>query len=181
MNNEEEVKERTMHWVRSFVVGYQICPFANRVVKQGSLMLQVLQQTQLAVLLERVLEALACLDTNPDIETMLLIIPNLFVPNGFHDYLDFVDQAEDLMLQAGYEGIYQLATFHPEYCFADEDPQDVTHYTNRSPFPMIHVLREASLDEAIDYYGDTEKIPEKNIATLRELGLEKIRKIVQAL
>ena len=74
------------------------------------------------------------------------------------------------MEQLGYEGVYQLATFHPDYCFADADPDEAANYSNRSPHPMIHVLREASVERAIEFYGDTAAIPERNITYLTEMG-----------
>ena len=93
----------------------------------------------------------------PEIETTLLIFTDSF--KDFFAYLDFVDLAEQLILVLGYEGIYQLATFHPDYYFADTDPEDATNYTNRSPYPMLHLLREDSFEKAIAAYGDTELIP----------------------
>jgi len=115
------------------------------------------------------------LNVNSSIETTLLVFPSFL--SDFFDYLDFVDLAEKILHHNGYEGIYQLATFHPNYCFADENPDDVTHHTNRSPFPMLHLLREEHIEKAIEYYGDTEKIPENNMACLRQLGLENVKKI----
>ena len=108
-------------------------------------------------------------------ETTLLIFPNLFA--DFFDYLDYVELAENLLEMEFYEGVYQLATFHPEYIFADAASDDVSNYTNRSPYPMIHILRESSLDNAIAFYGNTEDIPEKNIQLMRQLGLEKIKQL----
>ena len=96
--------------------------------------------------------------------------------DDFFDYLDFIDEAEAILFEKGYEGVYQLASFHPDYCFADGASNDVTNYTNRSPYPMIHILREASLEKAISYYGNTEDIPENNKRCLRKLGLEDVRK-----
>ena len=115
------------------------------------------------------------LDKNSQVETTLIIFPSLFT--DFFHYLDFVDDAEALLLTEGYEGIYQLATFHPGYCFADSKENDVTNYTNRSPYPMLHLLREEDLEHAIAYYGNTEEIPEKNMECLRHLGLDAVKKM----
>ena len=82
------------------------------------------------------------------------------------------------MKAKGYEGVYQLATFHPDYCFAGVDANDVTNYTNRSPYPMLHLLREEQLEKAINDYGDTSKIPENNMACLRKLGIVEIHKML---
>ncbi len=112
------------------------------------------------------------MDKDTEIETSLLIFPHYFL--NFNDYLDFVALSEDLLSVSGYEGIYQLATFHPNYCFADVLPTDISNYTNRSPYPILHILRESSIEKAIDYYGDTSKIPDNNIATMHKLGLDKL-------
>jgi uncharacterized protein len=107
---------------------------------------------------------------------VLLIYPSYL--NDFNDYLDFVYLAETLMSQQGYDGIYQLATFHPDYCFQGVASDDVSNFTNRSPFTMLHILRESSIEKAIAHYGNTEKIPANNIATMQRLGLEKVKKIL---
>lgn len=101
-------------------------------------------------------------------ETTLLVFPTLF--KSFDHYLDYVELAENLLFELGYEGVYQLATFHPDYCFADADPLDAANYSNRSPYAMVHLLREASVERAIAFYGDTAAIPERNIAYLTALG-----------
>lgn len=173
------IQQRTMNWVRDFVVAYQICPFAAHVLEQGTLTLNVLTQNDASSALKAVEDALHQMDNQPDIETMLLVIPEFL--SDFLDYVDFSWQAEERMHALGYEGIYQLATFHPHYCFAGESADDVTNYTNRSPYPMLHILREASLDKAIDYYGDTQDIPEQNMATLRKLGLDKMKALLRSI
>lgn len=173
------IQQRTMDWIRSFIMEYNICPFASRVVEQGTLTITVLQEEDTLSALEAVMSAFRCLDSHPGIETMLLVIP-VFLAD-FYDYLDFVATAEDKMQELGYEGVYQLATFHPDYCFAGVDAQDVTNYSNRSPYPMLHLLREASLDKAIDYYGNTEAIPEHNMETLRKLGIKNMLALLKAI
>jgi len=172
MNPDDIVIQRTMTWIRSFVIAHNICPFASHVVEQGTLSLSVLHEQDCERALEAVIQACKRLDEQVEIETTLLIIPDFL--NDFFDYLDFAAIAEDRMQELGYEGVYQLATFHPDYCFAGVDANDVTNYTNRSPYPMLHLLREDSLDKAIDYYGDTEGIPERNMETLRKLGMKKV-------
>ena len=87
-------------------------------------------------------------------------------------YLDLTELAEDLLAEQGYEGVYQVASFHPEYCFADADSEDAANYTNRSPYPMLHLLREASLDVAIDNFPGIDSIPETNMQKARSLGAE---------
>ncbi|MGM0521546.1 MAG: DUF1415 domain-containing protein [Pseudomonadota bacterium] len=162
------VKAQTLYWVRDFIVAHTICPFAQREVERDSVRIEVVRSKKMAVALEELMAEMAWLDEHEQAETSLLVFPTLF--RDFEHYLDFVDLAESLLVEQGYEGIYQLATFHPDYCFADAEPEDVANYTNRSPYPMLHLLREASLEKAIAAYGDTEQIPERNIAYLEAMG-----------
>jgi hypothetical protein len=108
------------------------------------------------------------LDKDKNIATTLLIFPNAF--QEFDTYLQFVSFAEKLMQQKGYEGIYQLATFHPLYQFESSAPEDPANFTNRSIYPMLHLLREDQVRKAIQYYGNADEIPERNIQFAREKG-----------
>lgn len=173
-----EISAQTLKWVRSFIIEHNICPFAKGPVNKGSLRIAVTDTQKKADALEALMSEIHLLDENPKIETTLLVFANAF--KDFFAYLDFVDMAEELMQELEYEGVYQLATFHPDYLFADSDADDVSNYTNRSPYPMVHLLREDHLDKAITAYGNTELIPEKNIATMHALGLEQIKKILTA-
>ena len=109
------------------------------------------------------------LDNNEMIDTCLLILPNAF--EKFEDYLGLLSLAEGLLKKKGYEGIYQLASFHPLYLFAGSNEDDAANYTNRSIYPMLHLLREESIDKAIENYKDPGSIPERNINFAREKGL----------
>ena len=119
--------------------------------------------------LETLVDELNFLDRTEGIETSLLIFPNHFA--DFEDYLDLVELAENLSIEQGYEGVYQIASFHPDYCFAGADADDPANYTNRSLYPMLHLLREDSISKALDHYIDPEGIPERNIAFAQEKGL----------
>jgi uncharacterized protein len=109
------------------------------------------------------------MDEEKDIETSFLILPNAV--EKFDDYLYLVSDAEDLLIEKGYEGIYQLASFHPLYKFANSEEKDAANYTNRSIYPMLHLLREASIDKALENYRNPEGIPDININFAREKGL----------
>jgi uncharacterized protein len=109
------------------------------------------------------------------IETMFLLLPQNF--DRFADYLKLVQAAEVLLKKSGYEGIYQVASFHPAYLFAGSSMNDAANYTNRSPYPMLHILREESVSRAIDSYPDTHKIPGKNTAFAREKGLAYMQRL----
>ncbi len=176
---DQHIVKLTEDWIRSFIIPLNICPFAKREFDKGSIKIDVINAPTIQEALEEIFIALVFLDKTPEVETSLLVFPSLF--KDFLDYLDFVDYAESLLDEEEYEGVYQLATFHPDYCFADTAPNDVTNYTNRSPYPMLHLLREKSVEKAIKHYGDTTKIPEDNMNTMRKLGLENIKKRLAAL
>jgi hypothetical protein len=116
------------------------------------------------------MEELRYLDRAEDIETTLIIFPNHFA--DFEEYLDLAELAEDLSVEQDYEGVYQIASFHPDYCFAEAEANDPANYTNRSPYPMLHLLREDSITKALDHFIDPEGIPERNIAFAQEKGLK---------
>jgi len=174
--SNEYISQHTQNWIRSFIIKLTICPFAKREVERGTLRIEISTTKKMDQALEKLMAEIQLLDNEPSIETTLLIFPSL--SKDFFYYLDFVDRAEILLFEQGYEGIYQLASFHPDYCFADADFDDLSNYTNRSPYPMLHLLREVSVEKAIAYYGETEKIPENNIKSLRELGLDEIKSIL---
>ncbi|MCC5791928.1 MAG: DUF1415 domain-containing protein [Legionellaceae bacterium] len=173
----EKIKAQVLHWVRSFIVKLHICPFASHVLTENRLGIKVSAAESLEEALEELMRAIYHLDEDIHEETTLLIFPYLFA--DFSEYLDYVGMAENLLSMESYDGIYQLATFHPDYVFADVSNEDVSNYTNRSPYPMVHILRESSLDKAIAFYGDTESIPAKNIQLMHQLGLDKIQQLMQ--
>ena len=117
------------------------------------------------------------LDRESDIETSLLILPNGLA--DFDDYLDFLDLANELMHKQGYEGIYQLASFHPDYCFDGVDAADASNFTNRSPYPMLHLIRESSLEKVLAHYPSPEEIPVRNINYTQTLGVNVLQQILK--
>jgi len=170
-----QITQHTLNWVQSFIIKYNLCPFAKVPVNKGQLKMAVSTTTKKAQALEELMTEIFYLDHHPDTETTLFIFANAF--KDFFSYLDFVEIAEQLLAEHEYEGVYQLATFHPDYYFADTDPDDPSNFTNRSPYPMVHLLREDSLEKAINAYGDTSKIPQQNIATMEKLGREELKRI----
>ena len=168
----------TSRWIDSVVVGYQFCPFAARELKRNSIHYHVSHRARLEDDLADVIDECRRLDNSDTIETTLLIYPDNF--EEFEAFLDFFALAEHLMVAQGYEGIYQLASFHPHYCFADSAMDDPANYTNRSPYPMLHLLRESSLEAALKNYDQPESIPENNIHKATHLGLEKLRSVLQS-
>jgi hypothetical protein len=169
---DQAIITATQKWLTSFVIAYNICPFAQREQQNDSIRYQVSYDANLEPALEILMLECAELDSKPESATSLIIYPNGFA--DFDDYLDLVAIAEQLLTDRGYEGVYQLASFHPNYCFEGSDEQDPANYTNRSPYPMLHIIRETSLTAALSSYPDPENIPERNIKITRELGVEKL-------
>jgi uncharacterized protein len=169
MPTPEQIIEQTKKWINEVVVGCNFCPFAARVVKQQSIHYQVESSSETKDCLGTLMLEAQRLDDNETIETSFIILPNSFT--DFDDYLELVDKAEKILKKNGYEGIYQLASFHPHYLFQGSSDADAANYTNRSVYPMLHLLREESIDKALKHYTSPEKIPERNINFAREKGL----------
>lgn len=171
---KQHIIHATQTWLSSFIIAHNICPFARRERERNSIRYQVTDTENLEKVLALLIQECEYLDTHAETETTLLILPTGF--NNFDDYLDLAAIAEQLLIEQHYEGIYQLASFHPAYRFetdltAGEDP---ANYTNRSPYPMLHIIRESSIDRAVANYPDPENIPARNIKLTRELGLDKL-------
>lgn len=160
------------------VIGQNLCPFAKPVWIKKTLHMTVLHSANPEELVLGILQECQRLDENSNIETTLIMAPSC---NDFLDFLDLVDIASECMHRKGYEGVYQLASFHPYYQFEGTQSGDLENYTNRSPFPTFHLLREDRLEKAINTYGDTEAIPARNIARLNALGKEKIAAMYAAM
>ncbi len=169
MHGSQQIIDQTKKWINDVVVGCNFCPFAAKAVKQQTIHYQVETSTSLSVCLDSFMKEISRLDNESNIETGFLIFPNSF--QQFDDYLDMVSLAEKLLKKKGYQGIYQVASFHPLYRFANSREDDAADYTNRSVYPMLHLLREESIDKALEHYEDPENIPERNINFAREKGL----------
>ncbi len=168
----------TQTWLKTIIIDYSLCPFAKRELDRGSIYFSVNHETDIERCLLDLLSEFERLNTDDGIETSLLIYAEAF--KDFDDYLDFLELAEAVLSDQDYEGIYQLASFHPDYRFEGAPKDDPANYTNRSPYPMIHILRETSLEKAIDSYPNPEQIPERNIELMRELGIAKVQSLLAA-
>ena len=162
--------DRTRHWIETIVIGLNLCPFARRVFEGDKIRYTVSEAQDEVALLKDLERELRTLSDAPiaAIETTLLIHPNVL--GDFLDYNDFLDPAERLIDDLGLTGIIQLASFHPDYQFADTNPDAAENYTNRSPYPMLHLLREESFDAITDDADELLEIPRRNVETLRALG-----------
>jgi len=164
--------QQTIQWIQSIVISLNLCPFAKREIDNNTVRFKVSEATTFEEGIKSFVEDIEFLNTNPATSTSFLLFPHFL--NDFLTYLDFVDLANETIVQIGQQNTYQLATFHPVYQFHGTHIDDVTNYTNRSPYPMLHLLREEMLDNAIDYYGNTDVITANNIRCLQQLGLEGI-------
>jgi uncharacterized protein len=176
--SDSHVIDATQRWLSSFIIHYDICPFARREQQRNSIRYRVSDTTSLEAALETMIMECAKLDAEPDIATTLLIFAAGFI--DFDDYLDLLTLAEQLIVEQGYEGIYQLASFHPQYGFADSDVDDAANYTNRSPYPMLHIIREEQLEQALTHYPNPEQIPERNIQLTRTMGSQALEALLKA-
>lgn len=168
MNSSEHIIEQTKKWVNDVIVGCNFCPFAAKVIKQRAVHYQVDAGIYSTFSDTSFLNEINRLDSDEKIETSFLIFPNSF--ENFDAYLDMVALAEEFLEDNDYEGIYQLASFHPQYQFDNTLINDAANYTNRSIFPMLHLLREVSIDKVLEHYKSPEEIPNRNINFARDKG-----------
>ena len=167
--SEEKIISQTVAWINTVVINCNFCPFAAKAMLRKSVRYVVLPNANVDNALDTLLLELKHLDIAEDIETTLIILPDSF--DNFKIYLNLVRLAEKKASIHGYHGIYQIASFHPEYQFANSPHDDPANYTNRSVYPMLHILREESITKVLEHYQDAHKIPENNIAFAREKGL----------
>ena len=167
---DEQVLEKTRHWLEKAVIGLNLCPFAKSVYVKNQVRLVVSKARHADDLLEELDRELDLLVAAPadEIDTTLLIHPTLF--EDFLDFNDFLEIAEGVVNEHGLEGVIQLASFHPQFQFDGTELDDISNYTNRAPFAVLHLLREDSVDRAVEAFPQADDIFEANIATLEKLG-----------
>ncbi|MDT0498478.1 DUF1415 domain-containing protein [Algiphilus sp. W345] len=168
--DETRIIAQTRQWLERAVIGLNLCPFAKAPYACGQLRIQVSAARNTDDLLDALQAELLLLRDTPsdEVETTLLVHPGVLA--DFLDYNDFLDAADAELVANGLEGEIQIASFHPEYCFADSEPEDVSNFTNRSPYPMLHLLREPSVERAVGSLDDPDAVYLRNIEVLRGLG-----------
>ncbi len=176
--HDEKVVQAVRQWVEALIVGMNLCPFAKREMVNNRVRFATTTSTTEEQLLMVLQAELSLLDTDSSIETTLLIHPGVL--QDFYDYNQFLNYADSLLEEMELEGIYQIASFHPDYQFDGTNPDDVENYTNRSPYPMLHLIREASLERAIANYPEVDQIPERNIALMHDLGKDKLKALLRS-
>lgn len=176
--NDEEIILAVRKWVDKLVVGVNLCPFAKReLVKDRVRFVNTAATTENQLLLALQAE-LELLNADPAVETTLLIHPQVL--QDFYDFNDFLGLADSLLVDMGLEGVYQIASFHPNYQFGGTRPGDAENYTNRSPYPVLHLLREDSLERVIADYPNVDDIPERNIELMNNLGSDKLQTMLKS-
>lgn len=175
----ETIIARTKCWIEQTVVEFNLCPFARKPFEADQVRYVVTEVMDSNALLDDLHKELELLrNTDPQqIETTVLIHPNVL--NDFFAYNDFLSVVDMHLQQCGFEGEFQVASLHPGYQFADADIDAAENYTNRSPYPVLHLLRESSLSHALSGYARPERIPERNIRITEKLGAEKLRSILK--
>lgn len=176
--NTQHAENAVRQWVSTVVVGLNLCPFAKKELVKNRIRFAVSEATTEEGLFADLQAELALLNDNPDIETTLLIHPQVL--QDFLDYNQFLDIADGLLLEMQLDGVYQVASFHPDYQFGGTEPEDAENYTNRSPYPILHLLREESLDRVLGDDPDADQIPQRNVELMNSMGADKLRALLEA-
>lgn len=177
--NPAQVERQVLGWLEVLVVGEGLCPFAARPLGAGRVRISVCEANDVDGIYRHVLGELQRLLNTPaqELETTVVAVPEGL--ESFDEYLDMLAAVEDALVQLQLEGVFQVASFHPHYVFEGTSDDDVGNYTNRSPYPLFHLLREASLSAALEAFPEPEKIPERNQARMHELGREGIAQLLR--
>ena len=170
---EHQYITATRRWLESVVIEFNLCPFAGRELRDDRVRFSVTNAATDVQLLKTLAAELELLSKNVAIETTLLIHPQVLA--DFGEYNQFLDLADGLLEQMQLDGVFQIASFHPDYQFAGTHPDDAENYTNRSPHPILHILREESLARAVEHTADIGQIPNRNIQKMNELGTERLK------
>ncbi|MCL7943820.1 DUF1415 domain-containing protein [Marinobacter sp. ATCH36] len=166
------IETATRQWLEEVVIGLNLCPFARKELVNNRIRFVVSSADSEEALIADLQAELRLLHEHLEIETTLLIHPGTLTE--FDDYNDFLSAADGLLELLELDGVYQVASFHPDYRFAGTGPEDAENYTNRSPFPVLHLLRESSVAGAVDSHPNPDSIPERNIALMKQLGAEEL-------
>lgn len=160
----------TLRWLERAVIGLNLCPFAKAPHVKGQIHYALSEAKGLEGLRDELIEQLQALAacSAEERETTLLIVPQML--QDFLEFNDFLDEADLVLQELDLDGVFQVASFHPDFQFADTEPDDITNATNRSPYPTLHLLREESIDRAVEAFPEAERVYEVNMATMEKLG-----------
>lgn len=174
---DTQIIEQSRQWVEKVVMGLNLCPFAAPVIKQKTLRYQLSHAKDDEQVLHDFLHELDLIQhsSEDEIATTLLIFADYL--QAFDDYLDLLDMMQQLLEQAGLDGEFQLASFHPDYLFDGVDEDDRSHWTNRAPYPTVHLIREGQMSRVLANYKDPDQIPERNMQLLREMDEQQLTEL----
>ena len=177
-NSHNHIIDTTKLWVETFVIGLNLCPFARHPFRTDKIKYVVFDGSNQEKLTERlVIETNLLLDSPPSVlETTLIILPDMLA--DFDEYLDYLEIAEFIFAELELEDSVQVASFHPDYQFDGTDVMDAENFTNRSPLPILHLLREDSIDRAVEAFPEVGDIPARNIETMKNLGYDHVKKML---
>ncbi|MCC1495332.1 DUF1415 domain-containing protein [Alcanivorax sp. 1008] len=179
LRHDEQAILSVRQWVKTFVMEMNLCPFAKYEVLNDRARFASTGAMTEEQLLMSLKDELELLNNHPSVETTLLIHSKVL--GDFFDYNQFLSSADKLLLEMGLEGTYQVASFHPDYQFGSTNSDDAENYTNRSPYPLLHIIREASLGRAIAEYPDVDQVPARNVALMNSLGRNKLQALFESL
>lgn len=173
-----DVENSVRKWLENMVIGLNLCPFAKSVYIKNQVRIVVYEGEE-DELLGCIESELLFLQNTPDteIDTTLVVVPHLL--KDYYDFNDFLIYTDALIEEMGLEGEIQIADFHPDYQFAGTQKEDIENYTNRSPYPIFHLLRESSIDRAVEQFPDAAEIFERNISKMQTLGIEKLKTLLK--
>lgn len=177
MAESAEIEQRVRRWLEQVVIGLNLCPFAAQPLRENQLRITVSEALDEEALLADLHAELSLMDRTRarDLQTTLLIAPRMLA--DFDAYNQLLDLVDALLDQFEWTGVYQVASFHPGYRFADTAADDAGNLTNRAPYPILHLLREESLDQALEHFPDPEQIPERNIRRMETLSDDDKRRL----
>ncbi|MDX1348394.1 MAG: DUF1415 domain-containing protein [Thiomicrorhabdus chilensis] len=172
-----DIEHEVRLWLEQVVIGLNLCPFASKPYLQNQVRIVISDCEEPTCLLTQLAEELQFLDKHEpqQLETTLLVLPQML--ENFYDYNAFLDMADALLEQLGWTGFYQIASFHPHYQFSGTQPEDAENLTNCSPYPILHLIREASIEKVLKHYPNPTAIPQRNIDTVCNLTKTQIRQL----
>ncbi|MCY2967000.1 MAG: DUF1415 domain-containing protein [Planctomycetota bacterium] len=175
--NPDSAERDVRVWLERVVIGLNLCPFAGQPYRNGTVRIVISDSATPDSLLAELRTELQRLDETPatELETTLLVLTKMLAK--FDDYNQFLDEVDDLLVAEEWDGIYQVASFHPDYQFAETRPEDAGNLTNRAPWPILHLLREESVERAVESDLNVEAIPARNIAKMESLTAEERREL----
>lgn len=177
--NQEIVIQTTKQWINKVVIGLELCPFAKQVFDDNSIRYFVSKASSELDLLADIEAEITWLLKHPQIRTSFIIHPQALTE--FDQYNQFLYQAEQLLFIMGLEQEFQIASFHPDYQFVNTSTESPENFTNRSPFPMLHLLRESDVTQAVEFYPDIEAVPHRNIEKMQNLGYKQLTQLIKTI